>query len=129
VGDITPLFDIPDDFRINSYQPPPHGGARDQVYNGGMFLMDAGARASVWKDFDPDESPRATRSNPHFVGTDQAWIRHHLGPDEKTWSRRDGVYEARNVGNKLPRNAKIIFFAGNRDPSTAKHEWIPRHWI
>lgn len=131
-GDLTPLFDRDDDFIINSYQPLAHGrgkSATDQIYNGGMFMMDAGARSHVWHRFDFVGSPPLLKNRRDIVGTDQAWIRHILGPNEKTWGVKDGVYEARNINNRLPKDARIVFFAGNRDPATSPYDWVKEKWI
>ena len=83
----------------------------------------------VWKKFDPERTPAIVSNRRDIVGTDQAWIRECLGPDEKTWDHRDGVYEARNLRGALPYDARIVFFAGNRDPSTSNQNWISEHWI
>jgi len=130
VNDITPLFEWENDFIINAYQPLPTGRcANDQRYNGAMFMMNAGARQSVWSKFDPETTPARVSNRRDIVGTDQAWIRELLGPNEKTWDNRDGVYEARNVNHRLPSDARIVFFAGNRDPATSKWEWVRKLWI
>lgn len=47
VGDVTPLWDRPDDFVMWGDTNP------TTAYNGSMFLMTAGARRKVWDDFDP----------------------------------------------------------------------------
>lgn len=127
VRDCTPLFKRQEPFVINSYNPliP---GENDQHYNGGMFMMDAGARESVWKEFDPDSTPAILRADDQVIGSDQAWIRHHLGKGEARWANDDGVYEARQVGNALPQNARLILFAGKRDPSLYPYQWVRSHW-
>lgn len=132
VGDITPLFDRPDDFIINSYQPLPANKdtAPDQLYNGGMFMMNAGARRQVWDSFNPQTSPEIIRKNKTVIGSDQAWIRLCLGAGENRWGQTDGIFEARNLHPQadLPADARIVFFAGNRDPSDGRHKWISKHW-
>jgi len=129
-GDVTPVFNRPIDFIINGYFPLPRGdNARDQRYNGGMFMMDAGARRQVWDSFDPLHSPAeiaARRGD--VVGSDQAWIRLALGPDEARYGPADGVYEARKVNGSLPHDARIVFFAGKRDPSEMRYAWVRQHW-
>lgn len=138
VDDITPLVTTDVDFKINSYIPNPFldpkiHPPKDQYYNGAMFLMNAGARAQVWETFDPQVSPRILKQNPDYIGSDQAWIRHTLGKKEVRWGKRDGVYEFRVLKPKtvLPANARIVFFAGNRDPSLLKDKigWIKDNWI
>jgi hypothetical protein len=127
VGDCTPLFDRPDDFIINSYNPCP-GDHKDQLYNGSMFMQTAGARSQLWTSFKPSKTPQIVQDDPNTIGTDQAWIRHKLGRGEARWSNADGVYEARQVGNSLPANARIVFFSGRRDPSQMMYAWVLRNW-
>lgn len=112
VGDMRPLWDRPDDFVIWK------SSTSGNPYNGSMWLLKAGARPSVWRDFDPVNSPMNTRMA-RLYGSDQAWIAHKLGPDEATWSNADGAYSYRNdIGRQgqLPPNARIVFFHGKVDP-------------
>lgn len=127
VRDCTALFNRTEDFIINAYNPCQKED-KDQLYNGGMFMMTAGARASVWEQFDPLTTPDIVQADPNVIGTDQAWIRHHLGRDEVRWTNADGVYEARQVGHELPANACLILFAGKRDPSLNPYRWVEAHW-
>jgi hypothetical protein len=130
VDDITPLFDWDDEFIINSYNPL-SGKAPDQYYNGGMYMMTAGARRRVWEEFikDPAEARRRIQNSPELcIGSDQAWIRLCLDKGEARWGNQDGVYEARQVRANLPENARIIFFAGARDPSQRSYPWVIKHW-
>ena len=111
-GDITPLIDIPDEFKIWG------DTAKNTHYNGGFWLMDAGARARVWDEFTPD-APNITRAR-KMVGSDQAWISYVLGPNESKWSTADGVYSFRNHMSSgkepLPSDARVVFFHGQFDP-------------
>ena len=127
VRDCTPLFDRPEPFVVNAYNPC-RVETNDQRYNGGMFMMDAGARASVWDEFDPDTTPARVQADPRVIGTDQGWIRLHLGRDEARWTNADGVYEARQVRHSLPGNARLVMFAGRRDPSQHPYPWVRTHW-
>lgn len=127
-GDITPLIDIPDDFKIWG------DTAKNTYYNGGFWLMDAGARSHVWDRFTPN-APNITRSK-GMVGSDQAWISHILGPGESKWSTADGVYSFRNhlsQGSKpLPDDARVVFFHGQYDPwdkrVQSRNPWIKKHY-
>lgn len=127
VGPLDPLLDRPDDFVINSYK----GLAKhlpDQHYNGGMYMMDAGARSEVWETWGGEKSVQhIQRMNEkgECTGSDQGWVRLVLGKGEARWTEEDGVYEARQVRNGLPGNARIIFFAGERDPTT----WTDKAWV
>lgn len=126
VGDITPLFDVDDDFKINGYW---HDD-KDQHYNGGLILMNAGARSQVWDNFDPIRSPNQVANSDYVVGSDQAWIRIRLGKGENRFTEDEGVYNFIKLKNRrLPENAKIVFFAGQRDPSTCLDvEWVKQNW-
>lgn len=109
VKDITPLLSRKEDFVI--WQ------AVQDKYCGSMFMMDAGARAKV------SEVPRVRHKR--WRGTDQAVIRATLGPNEAVWKK--GIYLRQRV-KELPEDARIIFYAGPRDPSKDKVDWAVEHW-
>ena len=119
VKNIDSLFTRPEDFVIFR-RPRKRQKDRDMVYQGSMWMMNAGARAQVWKDFKGEESIAAAQE---FIGSDQAWMRHILGPNEAGWDgEKDGVYgwywEQRDSHwrkGPLP-NARIIFFNTTRKP-------------
>lgn len=125
---ITPLVDIPDDFKIWG------DTAKNTHYNGGFWLMTAGSRPQVWEQFDPD-APNITKSR-GLVGSDQAWISYILGGSEQKWGTGDGVYSFRNhlrQGEKnLPDDARVVFFHGHYDPwdrkVQARNLWIKKHY-
>lgn len=125
VGDLAPLWDRPDDFVIWG------DTALRTPYNGSMFMMRAGARAQVWEKFHPVRSPRYAASK-MFIGSDQAWIGACLGPNEKKWTKADGVFSYRNeiktMGGKLPAGARIVFFHGQHDPWDAPI-WNSLAWV
>lgn len=128
VGDMTPLWNREDDFVI--WKSTTAGN----FYNGSMFLLKAGARPNVWRDFDPAVSPTLTKQA-HLYGSDQAWIAYALGGGEPTWSAEDGVYSFRNElragGDKLPENARIVFFHGKDDPwqqGPQRLAWVRKHY-
>lgn len=125
--DCTDLFTRDEDFIINSYYPTPPNYL-DQYYNGGLFMMTAGARSSVWDEFDPARHPEMLQADARCIGTDQAWIRVHLGKGEARYTQDDGVYEARIIGPTPPANARLVMFAGKRDPSKSMHGWVRRAW-
>lgn len=127
IRDCTPLFERDEPFVINAYNSL-RPSQNDQHYNGGMFMMNAGVRASVWEEFDPDKTPGELAANKAVIGTDQAWIRTHLGKGETRWTNYDGVYEARQIRSMLPKNARLVLFAGKRDPSISRASWVRRNW-
>lgn len=124
--DITTLFEVMDDFKINGYYHPD----RDQHYNGSMILMNAGARRRVWDTFDPISSPAVLDNCDHVIGSDQAWIRYTLGKGEQRFTEDEGVYNYIKLKHgSLPGNARVVFFAGKRDPSQCRHiDWVRDNW-
>lgn len=113
LSDITPLFDRPEDFVI--WKHPIH---RDR-YCGSMFMLDAGARPQLAK------APR--EGNKRFAGTDQA-VMADVCPGEAMWDENDGIFTKLLIRGHLPSNARIVFYPGNRDPSTDRDNWAARHW-
>lgn len=101
-GPLDPLFGGGEDFRIFK------GTAPGRPYNGSMMMLRAGARARVHSEFTPEGAAAAGR---RFIGSDQAWISHVLGPNEATWDERDGVgwWQARST-------APLLFFPGKVKP-------------
>jgi hypothetical protein len=127
-GDLRQLWHRPEAFVI-------WGDTNPQTpYNGSMMLLTAGARAKVWTDFDPVESPKLAASL-GFFGSDQAWIGACLGRGEAMWTRKDGVYSYRNeIGihrQDLPPNSRIVIFHGQHDPWThfpQQQGWVKTHY-
>jgi hypothetical protein len=130
-GNVTPIFSRTEDFIMNSYQGGSSPNAKpEQLYNGALVVMDAGARREVWDSFDFDDSPEIIKDRHDRVGTDQAWIREVLGGNEARLGQEDGIYEHRLIqGTAPPPDARIVFFAGARDPSIAKQKWVKDLWV
>lgn len=127
-ADITPIIDIPDDFKIWG------DTAKNTPYNGSMVLMDAGARSQVYDTFDPIESPKKGRAL-GYIGSDQAWIGACLGLGEKKFGPKDGVFSYRNEiapkGGILPANARIVIYHGHVDPWSVQAQrlpWVKKHY-
>lgn len=128
LGDLRPLWNRPEEFVGwgGTTQPP-------SAFNGSMFLMTAGTRAQVWRDFDPARSPGLAKKA-GFYGSDQAWISYSLGNREARWSTDDGVYSYRvhiRPAGEVPANAKVIFFNGKKDPWSPDIrglEWVQSNW-
>lgn len=131
VGDVSPIFDRPEDFIIWSNSTMD----KRTHYNGSLWMMNAGARRQVWDEFDPKVSPQAAWKAGCF-GSDQAWISYRLGPGEATWTPKDGVYSyrvhiARQMRGKLPPDARIVAFHGHVDPwshQAQQLEWVRAHY-
>lgn len=131
VGDVTPIFDRPEDFVIWGESDYP----RSQWYNGSLWMLRTGTRSKVWTEFDEDKSPGiAQRAGAR--GSDQGWMSYILGPNEATWGRKDGVYSFRKhvfgqFGGALPSDARIVNFHGRWDPwgyDAQKIPWIRTHY-
>lgn len=118
---LDPLFDSREDFVMY------RGTAANRPYNGSMLMMTAGCRSKVYTEFDPTAAAQASRD---YIGSDQAWISHVLGPGEATWSIGDGVYwqtkRGRQPGFVEPR---VIFFPGPMKPwdVTDDYEIVSRY--
>ena len=130
VGGLDGILGVDADFAINGYV---YGNRPGQHYNGAIVVMDAGARPQVWERFDPVESPRviqALNRDKTLIGSDQAWISHALGPGERAFDRRDGVYELLSLPSQetLPDDARIVLFSGPRDPSQSDLPWVKEHY-
>jgi hypothetical protein len=127
--DLTPLVDRPEEFIIYG------DTAKGTPYNGGCWLLTAGARPQVWTQFDPRRSPALGKAR-GYVGSDQAWLGVILGPHEKKWGPADGMYSYRvdlaPKGGRLPRNARMVHFHGEQKPWSpqvkARHDWIQKHY-
>lgn len=124
-GDMRPVWNMPGEF-IAWCDPD----IRGVCYQGGMYLMEPGARATVYDEFDPATSPDVA-AKAGFIGSDQAWISYCLAPHEREWTRADGVFRFRNINSHddLER-ARIVQFAGRVKPWTCSYEapWLYAMW-
>jgi len=139
-GNLDRLFTLQDDFIINDYPIEKYKHATHQYYNGGLFMMTAGSRAKVWNRFNENPQEIISQINarnegkekPELVGSDQAVITHILGKGEKVFNEEMGIYDFMLLPdkNQPPENAKIILFAGQRDPSQLRnrYKWIKDLW-
>jgi hypothetical protein len=127
--DITPLFSDPGDFKMYG------DTARGTPYNGSLIYNRIGTRSQLWEKFDPKLSPRQGLAR-RYIGSDQAWIGVCLGPNERKFTARDGVYSYRNEilpkGGHLPAGARMVIFHGAHDPWSpfvqARHSWVKKHY-
>ncbi len=101
------------------------GTAPERPYNGSLIYLKAGARPQVYEQFTPQGAAEAGRK---FVGSDQAWIAHCLGPDEATWGAADGlVYHG--VGRNAEILCRIMFYPGSTKPWNRLHEpWVAENY-
>jgi hypothetical protein len=127
-ADVTHLFADDCDFQIWG------DTARNTPYNGSMWKLRAGARRVVWDSFDPVQSVKKSLAL-NYIGSDQGWLGACLGPNERKWTIRDGVYSYRNhiqrQGYQLPANARVVIFHGATDPwspTAQRLGWVRKHY-
>ncbi len=128
-GSLDPILDRKEDFIIWGDTAP------STWYNGSLWMMTAGARKQVWDDFDPNRSPQEANASGQR-GSDQGWISYKLGPNEATWTDKDGIYSFRNhimrrPRYSLPENAKVVVFHGAHDPwdrKAQRQSWVKKNW-
>jgi hypothetical protein len=128
-GDLAPVLDRSEDF-IAWRNPDPRW-----PLNGSMFMLTAGSRPQVWETFKPAISPARSHAA-GCRGSDQGWMSYVLGTKEATWGPEDGLYsyqmEVAKAGNKLPKNARMVFFHGHWDPwDDEVHKvapWVHEHY-
>lgn len=110
LGDLTPLI-TDDDFKAMKGKASP--------LNGSMFLHKTGTRTKVWEGLSrhaPDLiSMHERKTDVRHYGSDQAWMSFKM-PDAPVWTPEDGAYHFTLVGNELPENCRIMFFAGSNKP-------------
>lgn len=117
-GSLDPILGVRDDFRMA------RGTAPERPYNGSLILMNAGARPQVYTRF---SHAGAIEAGQKFVGSDQAWISHCLGPDEPVWQESDGLlYYGLPRSNSSPRH--LTFFPGQRKPWDFAEPWFRDHY-
>jgi hypothetical protein len=110
-GPLDPLFDRDDDLVLYK------GTAPDRPYNGSLQLIHAGCRPQVFNDFNQDN---ALLSGSEFCGSDQAWLAHCLGWNEKTWDETDGVhFFGKQYTEDRTLEPRVLFFPGRLKPWTA----------
>jgi hypothetical protein len=113
VGDLTPLFDRPEDVVL--WRDPGHN--QGQPYNGGFIMLRLGSRPHVWDAFAGAESIRRAATL-GYRGSDQAWLALALGHGEATWTPADGVLSyRRDAARGVPEHARIIM-----------HHGLPKPW-
>lgn len=117
-GSLDPVFDRREDIVLY------RGVSAQRPYNGSMMMMTAGARPHVYSRFTPRAAAEAGR---RYIGSDQAWISHVLGPNEATWGVPDGVS---SFGTRKGKGNRATFFPGNRKPwhLIGQDGWVTEHY-
>jgi hypothetical protein len=119
-GNLDAMLSRTEDFIIN------RGETKRNTYNGSMWMMNTGAREQVWTTFSQAGIKRALANG--YMGSDQAWIRECLGPDEPTFS--EGVksfVRVHRIPSWSPADTSIVFFQGSIKPwehSAQKISWV-----
>ncbi len=131
--DVTPIFNRPEPVVLM-----PTDVANIPV-NGSLVLVTPGAHEHVWTKFDPNESPRKTRTS-NCYGSDQGWMAYTLKNKAAFWKtgpRGDGIYffgqHMRNDhrGARLPDDARIVSVHGRGypwDDNNKQIAWIREHY-
>jgi hypothetical protein len=117
-GSLDPLV-CPGGFRMAV------GTSPARPYNGSLLYLAAGARPQVFERFTAAGAAEAGRK---FVGSDQAWIAHCLGPNEATWGEADGlVYHGMARSPETVR--RVMFFPGSEKPwMRPRDPWVNEHY-
>jgi hypothetical protein len=119
-GDITPLFERDEAFV--GWQDP----LSPRQLCGSLWMLRAGAHSEVWDNFGRQGVTAAYSAG--LRGSDQAWLSHCL-PDAPRWTDRDGVYSFRaHCAYRLPRDARIVFFHGQRKPWDVSDVWVKENY-
>lgn len=105
------------------WRNPNWGRAGRTFYNSSIVLVSGGSRPEIWNDWSEAEITR---------GGDQEWLSRRCSMDEAHWTDADGIYGSCQFNpGKLPKDARIVFFAGKREPGQKseqlKHPWIAEH--
>lgn len=122
---IDHLIDIPDEYRINSSL------RQNRPYNGALQYLVAGKRPQVYDDFTPSAAEEASG---RYVGSDQAWITHILGPGEARYTPKEhGVYQYNRSDHALadPDCCTMLFWPGHIKPwqhDVHRIKWVKRHY-
>lgn len=87
--------------------------ARGEHYNTSLFVLEPGARAEVWEQFDLDATAQAEANASRWTG-DQSWVGHVLGADQPTFSEAVGVIQYRPSLHReaRPANCLAAFMCG-----------------
>lgn len=128
-GDLTSVLHQPGSFVGWAVQGLNHA----RVYNGSMFMFDAGSHSDIWTTFDPLVSPdQAVRAG--YFGSDQAWLSFVLKGRAPGWTQSHGLFSyPRDVRHRpLPRAARVVIFHGKRKPwdplCQQEAPWLKEHW-
>lgn len=123
--DCTILADLAPLFIEHSYDFVASQGYRSHLC-GSMWQLRPGAHREVWDTYDPVESPKRISQTTHIdrfgrewplSGSDQAWMSLCM-PEAPLWTEAMGVHQFIELKpqDKVPVDARVIFFAGKTKP-------------
>ena len=117
------------------WRNPNFPAPRRAYYQTSIQLFTPGSHSELWEEFDVNETPKWV--NWRFGGAEPAGVSEALPWNLPQWDHRDGIYGAgrlggAGIGSKLPANAKIVSFPGNRmmdqKDVIERHPWIEEFW-
>jgi hypothetical protein len=124
-GPLDPLLGpAAGDFRIME------GTGPGRPYNGSLILLAAGARPQVYERFTP---AAAAEAGQRFLGSDQAWLAHVLGPAERTFTAEDGVdWRRHRIRAGDAEGVRLMAYPGTRKPwdlvAAGEDPWTQEHY-
>lgn len=136
VGNLDPLFQLPDDFvgwRPKSEWRPKlkvRSATGVRRIGGGTWLLRTGTHTHVWEDFTPAGIMAAREQG--WRGSDQAWLSHKLAATCKVFPISMGIYHTQDGAKKweqVPTDATIIHFNGKINPwdeEAQSRPWVCR---
>lgn len=111
------------------------GTYHPKVYNGSIWMFNAGDLSEVWTDFRADESPqRALAAG--YLGSDQAWMSYCLvnQPWAGSWQWPEVASYPREIMRirTLEASTCVVMFHGRRKPwmpeVMRQTGWVSRYW-
>jgi len=132
---IDPIVDRPEDLVL--WRNPNFGQPGRAFYNTSIMLHTVGTRPEFWDGFNRLAVANAYQET-GWGGTDQMWVSYLASREEAHWTDADGIYghgrlgdSVEGAGTKLPDNARIVFFPGNRTQRTeevlARSPWVKEY--
>lgn len=119
--------------RFVGWQVP--GQYHPRVFNGSFQMFTAGDLEHIWKDFDPEVSPRKVNKL-LYTGSDQAWLSHCLvGKEGSVGLGYPTIASYPNHVQKIGQHSaktRILFFNGSLKPwspeAIRRTPWITGYW-
>lgn len=108
----------------------PFVGWQDPVYpaqmNGSAWMLTTGAHPEVFDRFSSAGIAAARAAG--YRGSDQAWLSYCL-PNAPRWTRSDGIYSVRGIGDRPPDDARLVVMHGAVKPwDPAAPPWVREHY-